>query len=527
MNRMISTVKRFAKEDRGVVSLVFAVMLPIVVGMMLVAFQFDEYNRYITRVQQSQAVALQGAQKLSATVREDYTREWVKLNTSKINGLSVDYDSDNLAWVNGGYLYSSTDLTDNYPIIKYAVGSRFNSTMRILIAVTPGFEACKAALKSLSEGESGASFASVLQACHKLTHDELRLIPNEYRIYADQLALMNIASFFFRDGKRMTVEEAWSLGGWKSRGITLNDFKNRIERPNLYSLNYSTPSKSLPIIININDKVVKSGDDDLIGTSRTFLRDDSYAPAAFNWMQGDFGTLDEEGKLTYNGDNIVVSGVPKNVTETSTILNNIEDSNYANTVISDNVFFFSNWMIEDMSDWADGDSNFRTLRIMMDVDDEGYINAVRVRVNRGDSNSWRGTYFFELDVIASFESGSVETKQTPIWIDEAKRLADQVTNPLLNAFQSGVSRNEFGNSSYRKWEDPYLKQINDQSQLPSELQLYKDWYKFYLKDVNKLPSKGYTEEQIDAIVERITSDFVPPADTDRILNHWKRLKGIQ
>lgn len=177
---------KFIKSEQGVVALIFALMFPMIVIMLTMAFQFEQYNRYVNRVEQAQSVALQRARSQTQSVRRGLAEHWVKFNSSLVSGLSLADGDDNHSWEDAGYLWISSTLEDKNPILSWAVGSRMNSMMRI-----PLFE------EDQDLTTCGNTYWKALYKCGKLSVNELRKISNEERIKIDQMALVNIGKNFF------------------------------------------------------------------------------------------------------------------------------------------------------------------------------------------------------------------------------------------------------------------------------------------------------------------------------------------
>ena len=488
-SHLLESAKFFLRSERGVVGLVFAIVLPFVLTAMYLSFQFDQYNRSLTRTGQAQFAALRGAYKENASIRVELTKKLVEMNTPTFKETIVLNDSRE----EDGYLWSNTIIKDNnpLPLVSFAKDAQFDSTMRIRIAAEPGLDACRSAMIDLYNKKTDASYKLVLENCGHLKKSQIRQIDNKYRIFADQQALINIGKFFFRDGTGMSLEDAWKFGAWNLHNSykTLDNFRSWVTRSEFAAHQWPSPdnNRKLPIAINYQD--VATADE----SNRTFLRYDTNSMSAFHWMQEDFGTL-EDGVLTYTSESYFTDK-NKNEAQDDYFLSNmssidINDDAYT-AKIQDTLFFYSDWMLEDMSGWAKGDKNFRTVRVLFDLDSSDHITAVRVRMNRGDSLAWGGTISYDLDVTVT-ESGSA---QTVVLADSTVRTTEE-TADTPNKFQEGVYRNEQGNG-YKNFKKAFDKAYPG----ASEIKEYQVWY---YSELTKNLASNLSYDEKKAIVERIT-----------------------
>ena len=216
--------KRFARDEQGVVALIFALLFPITVLMMWSDFQLEQFNRYLNRTSQAQAVALQRGRNEGADSRIAFTESVVKTNTKLVSGLTVpDGEANNEAsvTVEPGYLTISTNLEDSMPIFSWANGNRFNSFMKIRLEIED-LDYCKRAMNKLKDlpwdqlynvAVQNNVYPTILKYCSRKSRDYLRGIDNKLRTTADQLALINIGRAFFESENGMTKDRAKTYRG--------------------------------------------------------------------------------------------------------------------------------------------------------------------------------------------------------------------------------------------------------------------------------------------------------------------------
>ena len=460
-HKSYNELSSFVKNEHGVVALAFAIIFPVVAILILMSFQFDQYNRHITRVQQAQFAALRGAYKQNDDLRELLTEKWVRFNTAMSRGLSIA-NEDNYAWEKSGYLWISTTLEDSTPVLSWALGERFNSTMRIRLYESSDPTTC------------GNTYWKALYKCGKLSVNELRKISNEERVKIDQMALVNIGKNFFD-----------SSGVGKKRG----------EIQTLFGSQFTSES----ILINYVDNH-NVGDDAKGDAIQTYLKGDSNKKYAqtLEYMKSD-GSSDDNYGLSGSDDYVwknLISEAQHEVIE--------GDENSATYSDLDGVthtrFFFSDWMLEDMHDWQnvkDGyQDNCRTLRITVTYNADK-VESVRIRVNRGAGQATNGTHYYELDVTVTSANYS-----------ETADLSKFQTNQKLFSGQllSGIERYET-DSDFKTWYKKATKKDYTGTYDPQSIADYHLWYEIYLHDNRRGGGYGYgaalTEEKAKEVSDRL------------------------
>lgn len=479
-------IKQFVRNERGVVALIFAVLFPIIVGLLFTAFQFDMYNRNITRVEMAQSSALHaGRNQASDAEKIKYTKIWVKLNTDFVSGLNALRETDILARIDEGkkYLYVRTTMDDLSPVVSWAVKSHFQSIMRIPLEND-----------STPSGTCGDTYWRALYNCGKKTREELRKIPNSERLKADQMALINIAKAFFKEKTVGTETEIV--------GLTKSEMKNDLGMNKIPDDSNDLTSKPY-LILNYVDSH-KSPDD---SESLTYMRDDdSIFLGAVEWMQSDHG--DDDSYLNRNQTDYIFENKVTADEHARLIDDNDSNDDVSNQgeKLKSTRFFFSDWMLEDMHGWTNVKSgyqdNARSVRIFVNYDGDN-VQSVRVAVNRGlgehnNNPNGFGTYYYELDVTvtadnySSTDLSSFQTNQ----------------NTYNGKLLSGLKRYT-DQSSYKEWYKKAYKSINGSSEEDAkiaaaeaaatyrfdDIDSYYTWYKMYLTDTRA--QWGASVNQID------------------------------
>ena len=453
-------IKQFVRNERGVVALIFAVLFPIIVGLLFTAFQFDMYNRNITRVEMAQSSALHaGRNQASDAKKIEYTKIWVKLNTDFVSGLNASGATNNLAQIDEGkkYLYVRTTMDDLSPVVSWAVKSHFQSIMRIPL------------LDSSASGTCGKTYWEALRTCGKMSVSELRQISDKERVKADQMALINIGKAFFNSDKTgKTKSEITKLFGNALTGdsILLNYVDN-------HNVNENEGNDKIQTYVK-----TESGYKDRAAKALPFMKSDGVNSA-------DYGAYTED--YTWDGEIDVAA-------HKALMANDNPDSNNQ-TAITHARFFFSDWMLEDMHDWdnvkKDFQDNCRTIRVSTTYDSD-VVSSVRIYVNRGSSIANTGTHMYEYDVTINASNcakdpsklESLSTFQTSEVKNEHASTArpgfpNDLTDPL-----SGVQRWR-SDGTYQTWykgvygsKDPDTYYFHDQDD-------YYRWYKGYLMSNEK------------------------------------------
>lgn len=506
-------IKQFVRNERGVVALIFAVLFPIIVGLLFTAFQFDMYNRNITRVEMAQSSALHaGRNQASDAEKIKYTKIWVKLNTDFVSGLNALRETDILARIDEGkkYLYVRTTMDDLSPVVSWAVKSHFQSIMRIPLEND-----------STPSGTCGKTYWEALRTCGKMSINQLRAIPNSERIKADQMALINIGKNFFNSDKtgKTKSEIKAAFGGYDFKGE--NILVNYVDNNNVG-----------------NDK---GGD-----AIQTYLKDDNNND--FSRRTLDFMISDGQGAEDFDANSPDYNWQKLDETDTKNqpnhyaIINNTDDpSTNTQSAIEHTRYFYSDWMLEDMYGWNNVyqsggiwyRDNCRTVRVQVTYDGDGNdakVTSVRVRVNRGNSKTDTGTHMYELDVIVNATnydsktlSNFMRTEQIPAKDGRASTDRPDVEgNDITDLPLFGVQRWRSDNT-YQNWfknehpgkTDPNKYYFHDQDD-------YYRWYKGYLMstrvDGTGGLGAGLSKAEARAAANRIVyhkykeEDWVPEED---------------
>lgn len=370
---------KFCKRDNGVVALIYAVMTPMVVMALIMAFDSEQHNRYLTRVQQSQAVALQRARNegeassaaaSESSVRDrrlSFTESWVNLNSSLSNGLSLTHDEARIETIVVTDVTNIKDYlkienkTGSLGMIHWAFASNYFSLRIPIDSLDDRLNLCLRELKKLKEdpdtGHVVPDFFSknIVTYCGQLPIGDIKKIPNEYRVRADQLAIFNMAKGFFPGGKGMTKTEIAARLGVSSvsSGKAYLMF-NYLDLPN-------------PQLADIT----------------TRLKTDSGFGDFYYWMQG-----------------IYDKSLPGNTAKAKLTYFNDSKNNLNKTRL-----FFSDWMIEDMSHWLNGkpgfendiNDNHRSVRAYFTFNGEN-LTKLQIKVNRGYSDAGYGTHNYDFDI---------------------------------------------------------------------------------------------------------------------------------
>ena len=195
---------------------------------------------------------------------------------------------------------------------------------------------------SLLGGEKQMSHAAAVQEWGKMPIENLLAVENDKRIQADQETLASIGALF------------------------LGKTKEELKSENLLSNPYQSPNGGF-FLGNYYDKY------------------------------GD--TLNESGtnaiQTEYNPQNMGEAG-KKAVAEAITAGLLSGGFNYSN---SDTRYFYSDEMLKTMNDSYGIYSNDRSIRVELHYDDNGAVDATRVRINRGSLNADNShAYYAPLDV---------------------------------------------------------------------------------------------------------------------------------
>ena len=373
------TAAKFCKRENGVVALMYAIMTPMVVLALVMAFDAEQHNRYLTRVQQSQAVALQRArseseassaeasESLGRDRRLSFTENWVNLNSSLVNGLSLTHDEAKIETIVVTDVTNIKDYlkienrTGSLGMIHWAFASDYFS-MRIPIDnLSDRLNICLRELKKLKVNEDSGNVVpdykskNIVTYCGQLPIGDIKKIPNEYRVRADQLALFNMAKGFFPGGKGLTKTEIAKLLGVSS-----------VSNGKAY-LMFNYQDLPNPMLADITTK----------------LKTDSGFGDFYYWLQEEYDKSlpgsNSKQKLTYFNDS----------------KNNLNKTR----------LFFSDWMLEDMSYWLNGkpnyendiNDNYRSVRAYFTFSGEN-LTKLQIKVNRGYSDAGYGTHNYDFDL---------------------------------------------------------------------------------------------------------------------------------
>ena len=343
-----NAIVNFATEERGVVALIFALVTPILFGLFFMAYQFDEFNRYINRVQAAQLAGLEGAVHLPMAAQRKATAENIsKKNMGFIKGTNLPEKlSDRWnqqAWEDEHYLYMATSVGATTPLHFLAKGSLFTVRMRIRLPDGPVPDPNKTC--GVTNTEELTNFAEAIQYCgqESMSLNELRTVPNEERVKADQMALLNIGLGFFQGGN----------GG---KAMTIAEIKAK------YGIDVQ--NNKVVLLFNYRDYPMDPDAHDI----ETNLKNENNFPDVFFWLTQNYDRK-FEGK---DG--------------------NEKRQKYIEQY-GDNRLFYSDWMLRDMSTWMNGipstdmgkNDNYRSVRGTFKLDGNT-VQSVRIRVNRGSSS---------------------------------------------------------------------------------------------------------------------------------------------
>ena len=507
----LGSVKHFLNSEKGVVGLVFAVILPFILTAMYMSFQFDQYNRYLARVEQAQFSALRGAYKEDFSIRKKLTQKLVEMNVPtfksalNLNGARED----------DGYLWSETIIKDKSPLVSFAKDSSFDSNMRIKIPPSDLVSACRGVLERMALDTPTATYKDTVTTCGKLTRFELYEIPDNLRLIADRQALYNIAAAFFPNNKAMTITEARNLLGIRdSSKDTAETIANRDKSFKDSVLNIGTTAQECnsdkcgPNSHKLlHERIVFNLIDVEQAEIRTALRDDTQTLDAMHWMLGDYPDDGYDSDYAYFTQKLSAAN---NKAEENYLLSHVSDVDLSPGItnvskkVMDTRFFYSNWMIEKMDNWQNGiqgSEKFRTLRVSMTFEDRTdennnvvtYVKSVRIRINRSSSKEWNGTHNYDLDVTASIDgTGSLKTEKTHI--TDAKHGDSVATSGVYRNTAGGDYTN--GSNGFTK----YYKDIYGENPAYSDsTEEYRAWYTYYLIKYAKL-SKSEAENVAACVV---------------------------
>ena len=384
------TVKAFYKSEKGVVALIFAIMCPIIVLMLVTAFQFEQYNRFVTRVQQAQSSALQGARLQTSETngrrRQDLTSSWVRLNSLLAGGFALEKNYSDIVTEDftslenkKTYLKIDNIVKDSSPIHWLLSSSPFSMRIPVDMTQDQWLDRCRQVIKDMViEEKEGDRLVNIqpeytsntaVENCGVLPISALHAIDNKYRVKADQLAMYNMAKGFFRGkdengnvvpGKPMTKKEIESILG---KGVSPN---------------------SAVLMFNYRDW----GNETLEGAT-TDLKTDSGFGDFYYWLQGEY-----DNHLNGKSNSAKLNDFNKNYNKKR--------------------LFLSDWMLESNEGWMNGkpdytspglkkgeNDNYRSVRAYFTFDSNNTLEKVRITVNRGSSTAQMGSYFYDLNIVVT------------------------------------------------------------------------------------------------------------------------------
>lgn len=480
---------KFCKKEHGVVALMYAAIAPLIILVLLMAFDAEQYNRYVTRVQQSQSVALQRARSENDTSssnesqtskrdrRLSFTESWVKLNSSLVNGISLKTDEAKIESIVTDITHIKDFLkienrTDKLGMLYWAFASDYFS-MRIPIEnMDDRLDLCRRVIQSLTDdGDPDYYTKDVVTYCGKLSVDQIKQIPNEYRVKADQLALYNMAKGFFPGGQCMTKTELAKLLGVSSVG-----------------------ANSAYLMFNYKD--MPNND---LSNITTNLKTDSGFGDFYYWMQ-------EMYDKSFPG-----STVQKKYAYFNDPANNLNKTR----------LFFSDWMLEDMSGWLNGkpgfenaiNDNYRSVRAYFSFTGN-YVTKVQIKVNRGFSEGVYGTHNYDLDLqvkAASEKFGTMDEEEfnnkSPDLETYTIRYIDTLwypNDPTKKDNLHGVNR-PVTQKQYADWLTEYYYRLDKSN---TKIENLKDEYE------GKKRTEMINAKKTELGLDSLSQDIIDQIDTD-------------